>query len=333
MRGIRLPRVRGARTRSGIWVLASALVLAGAGSVAALAVASDAEGTIQGCYNQITGALRVVEDASECNTEDTRGNGKHLEAPISWNQEGPAGAAGPTGAVGAAGPAGETGPRGETGAPGPQGGPGQPGADGVPGETGPAGPAGAVGPAGPAGPRGEQGEVGAQGPQGEPGPPGSSTGLADIEELEGTPCNTGTVNEGAVKITYDSLGDGAGINMICDVSTQSLSVFVQNATYSYPYSCGGGTFGSSTCYGTDWVESSVTSAPAGLGCAPQHSGGNCTAPFVTDTQVTLTAHAGAGSRLFQWSGACTGSALTCTVTMDQARSVTAQFAMGEATTG
>jgi hypothetical protein len=41
--------------------------------------------------------------------------------------------------------------------------------------------------------------------------------------------------------------------------------------------------------------------------------------------VTLTAAAASGSTLGGWSGACTGTAATCTVVMSQARAVTASF--------
>lgn len=43
------------------------------------------------------------------------------------------------------------------------------------------------------------------------------------------------------------------------------------------------------------------------------------------TSVTLTAAAATGSRFTRWSGACAGTATTCTVSMTLARSVTATF--------
>src|SRR4051794_9275805 len=64
----------------------------------------------------------------------------------------------------------------------------------------------------------------------------------------------------------------------------------------------------------------VTSAPAGIDC-----GGTCSAQFVNGTGVTLSAAAAAGSTFAGWSGeGCSGTA-TCTVTLDQARNVTATF--------
>jgi hypothetical protein len=63
----------------------------------------------------------------------------------------------------------------------------------------------------------------------------------------------------------------------------------------------------------------VTSQPAGISC-----GVTCSAAYATGTPVTLTAATGAGSTFGGWSGACSGSA-TCTVSMTQARAVTATF--------
>jgi hypothetical protein len=52
----------------------------------------------------------------------------------------------------------------------------------------------------------------------------------------------------------------------------------------------------------------VVSSPAGINC-----GTTCSAPFACGTAVTLTATPASGSRFAGWSGACTGTAATCTV--------------------
>jgi uncharacterized repeat protein (TIGR02543 family) len=64
----------------------------------------------------------------------------------------------------------------------------------------------------------------------------------------------------------------------------------------------------------------ITSSPAGIDC-----GTTCSAPFNSGTQVTLTATPDSGYQFTGWSGACSGTA-TCTVTVDAAKSVTANFA-------
>ena len=64
----------------------------------------------------------------------------------------------------------------------------------------------------------------------------------------------------------------------------------------------------------------VTSDPQGISC-----GNDCSEEFNVNATVTLTASAATGSAFQGWSGeGCTGTG-TCTVTMSQARSVTANF--------
>lgn len=66
----------------------------------------------------------------------------------------------------------------------------------------------------------------------------------------------------------------------------------------------------------------VTSAPTGIDC-----GGTCSAGFPQETAVTLTATAATGSTFTGWSGDCAGTSTTCTVSMAQARTVTATFVL------
>jgi len=74
-------------------VMSSALlVLAGAVAFASI---PDSAGVIHGCYNKATGALRVIDTATDqCRPSETA---------ISWNQVGPAGAVGPQGPQGPSG--------------------------------------------------------------------------------------------------------------------------------------------------------------------------------------------------------------------------------------
>ena len=67
---------------------------------------------------------------------------------------------------------------------------------------------------------------------------------------------------------------------------------------------------------------SVTSNPSGISLG---AAGSTNASFANGTSVTLTETPSSGWSFTGWSGACTGSAATCTVSMSQARSVTATF--------
>jgi hypothetical protein len=66
---------------------------------------------------------------------------------------------------------------------------------------------------------------------------------------------------------------------------------------------------------------SVSSNPAGINC-----GSTCSASFDHNLEVTLTATPVAGSEFKGWSGACSGSG-TCKVTMNAAKTVTAEFVL------
>jgi len=64
----------------------------------------------------------------------------------------------------------------------------------------------------------------------------------------------------------------------------------------------------------------VSSSPAGITC-----GSDCGEPYLPGTVVTLSAMPDPGSRFAGWSGACTGAANPCTVTMSADQAVTAAF--------
>src|SRR6267378_7068751 len=84
-------------------------------------------GVIGGCYNNVSGLLRVATSSVPCITAGNQlliNNPLLLETPVSWNQTGPQGPKGDTGAAGPTGPQGAkggTGPSGPTGAQGIQG--------------------------------------------------------------------------------------------------------------------------------------------------------------------------------------------------------------------
>ncbi|WP_255317342.1 choice-of-anchor U domain-containing protein, partial [Candidatus Magnetobacterium casense] len=67
-------------------------------------------------------------------------------------------------------------------------------------------------------------------------------------------------------------------------------------------------------------DGTVTSSPVGINC-----GTTCSASFATGTSVTLTATASDNATFAGWSGDCTGTTSTCTVTMSAAKSVMATF--------
>lgn len=65
---------------------------------------------------------------------------------------------------------------------------------------------------------------------------------------------------------------------------------------------------------------SVASSPAGIDC-----GSTCVADLGSGADITLTATPAADSTFTGWSGGCTGTATTCTVTLNAATTVTAEF--------
>jgi hypothetical protein len=64
----------------------------------------------------------------------------------------------------------------------------------------------------------------------------------------------------------------------------------------------------------------ISSAPSGINC-----GADCSEPYLAGTSVTLTASASVGSTFIQWTGCTVVAGPTCQVTMDQVRSVNAEF--------
>jgi hypothetical protein len=70
----------------------------------------------------------------------------------------------------------------------------------------------------------------------------------------------------------------------------------------------------------------VSSDPAGIDC-----GESCAASYLAFTEVTLAATPEESSVFTGWDGACTGTEPTCTVTMDEAKSVRASFELRDVT--
>jgi hypothetical protein len=70
--------------------------------------------------------------------------------------------------------------------------------------------------------------------------------------------------------------------------------------------------------GSAATRGTITSSPAGINC-----GSTCTAAVGAGTSVTLTATVTGNGLFAGWGGACSGTARTCTLTMDANKSVTA----------
>ena len=181
--------------------------------------------------------------------------------------------------------------QGPQGLPGPQGIQGIQGPKGDKGDTGATGAQGPQGLPGDEGPPGLQGQPGAEGPAGPAGPSGQ--GLSSLDQLRDAACNTGTAGAGVVNVTYDA-ATGA-VSLRCE-PTQLHTLAV-----------------------TRTGQGAVSSAPAGINC-----GDVCAQDYQHGQIITLTATAASGWGFVGWGGACSGTG-ACTVTMDQARAVTATF--------
>ena len=72
---------------------------------------------------------------------------------------------------------------------------------------------------------------------------------------------------------------------------------------------------------------SVASNPSGISC-----GTTCSADFAPNTQVTLIATAAANSSFAGWTGGCSGTNPTCTVTLNASQQVTANFSTANSPT-
>lgn len=111
-------------------------------------------------------------------------------------------------------------------------------------------------------------------------------------------------------------GACTGTSLTCIVTiTDSVTA---NATFTANAPAGGGGGGGGGSTAAQFTLSvgrsntgTVTSDVAGINC-----GSACSAKFNTGTVVTLTATPAAGKTFVSWTGACSGTALTCTVTMN-----------------
>jgi surface protein len=85
-----------------------------------------------------------------------------------------------------------------------------------------------------------------------------------------------------------------------------------------------------TVEGAGEGEGHVTSEPEGIGChilegLAQTEESDCQGLFEIDPEVVLTAVPASGSAFFGWEGDCEGTLTTCTLALDEDRTVTARF--------
>ena len=107
-------------------------------------------------------------------------------------------------------------------------------------------------------------------------------------------------------------GDCSGLEASCSLRMDAhRSVTATFTVQSYPL----------TVQLTGSGEGTVTSARPGISC-----GSDCSETYLFGTEVTLTAAPAGPQFVFrEWGGACRGTYLTCTVTIEELNSVTAQF--------
>jgi len=93
-----------------------------------------------------------------------------------------------------------------------------------------------------------------------------------------------------------------------------------NGAADYPTCTPTGSSFTLTASKTGSGSGTVSSSPAGISC-----GANCSASFASGSSVTLSAAPASGSSFSGWSGACSGTATSCVVTINAAQSVAAAF--------
>ena len=132
--------------------------------------------------------------------------------------------------------------------------------------------------------------------------PNPTTSATNSSALTLTASSTATT--GTVTVTITGMSGN-----LSHTTTISLTV---NALLKYTLTVSDTGLGSGT----------VTSSPAGIDC-----GSACSASYVSGTTVTLTATPGSSSGFGGWSGCDAVSGNSCTVKMNSARSVTANFTL------
>jgi hypothetical protein len=147
---------------------------------------------------------------------------------------------------------------------------------------------------------------------------GSVSGACNVTYVAGTVVTlTPTASIGTVFDGWTGACTGTGACTVTMSQARSVTARFVNRSFALGLSAtgdGGGTI--ATAEGAQPALSCAAAAGA--------TSGSCTAAYPAGTVVSLLATAATGSRFGGWSGACTGTG-DCTVTLDQARSVTATF--------
>lgn len=137
----------------------------------------------------------------------------------------------------------------------------------------------------------------------------------------GTDCieryNKGT----AVTLTAASGGAGAFTRWLGACAGQGNPCTIALQKYAVVTAEFGGNFTLTTAISGAGL-GTLSSSPAGIDCPT-----TCSALFSSGTVVTLTATPGPGAFLASWSGPCQTSGANCVVSIDAAKSVTANFAL------
>ena len=139
-----------------------------------------------------------------------------------------------------------------------------------------------------------------------------------------------TAKPASKNISVGWSGACEGAQLTCDVTvTDAMNVTATFAATPAPVGGGGGGGGgrgggNATPQFTLSIgrggSGTATGLPAGIDC-----GKNCSAKYAQGTAVTLTATPAAGLHFINWTGACSGTAPTCNVSITKDTQVQAIF--------
>ena len=161
----------------------------------------------------------------------------------------------------------------------------------------------------------------------------SSAGTASIycTAAGGSECNANVTAGTSLTLTAvpasGTAGDFLGWTGDCSSFTSTTCTLTMNSSKTV-----GATFagGSTTYQLTSQVVGSGSISGAGLSCTAS-GGSTCTGPQPASASVTITANPSFGATFSGWSGACSGTLVTCTISMTTTKSVTATFVSASAT--